>query len=194
MQRGAANPLDVLDEDEEIGWETSDAPEEEGKGVPDMVEVKPPSTVNSQDTLSSMAADPEKEVMRKQIRVLVARVSELERSLAAANEELGVYKSKDTGSVSAVAAAVKEEERAPSEPSPLSDTREDSLVEGSSAVMSPFESESNTDTSNHGAAELEAVSMSSAKGANSVSRSKEPSQTSLANLDDEEWEEDSGWS
>lgn len=191
MLRGAANPLDVLDEDEEIGWETNDVPEEEGGSVTDTGEVKPPSAVSSQDTLSSMAPDPEKEMMRKQVRVLVARVSELERSLAAANEELAAYKSKEAEGSAVVAV---EEKRAPSEPSPLSDTREDSVVEGSSAVISPFESESNTDTSNHGAAEHEAASTGSVKGADSVGRSKEVSQTSLANLDDEEWEEDNGWS
>lgn len=185
LLRGAAKPLDVLDEDEEIGWENNDTVGDISVTV-DADVLQPPSSASSQVSLSSMAADPEKDVMRKQIRVLVARVSELERSLAVANEELTALRARKSDTDASLKVAASElsrslppsSEQAVLESSPVSDTRESSVVEVGSSVLSPFECESNTDTdtSNQGTR-------------------KRKSDTSLANLDNEEWEEEeSSWS
>lgn len=188
LLRGAANPLDVLDDDENLDWETNDPVSECAAFVTDADSVPPPRAVGSEASLSSLTPDPEKDLMRKQIRVLVARVSELEKALTEAKNELKLYDSKDrvdaAGASGAVCAppappSLPSPEIPPSEPSPTSDVPDGSVIERGSSAMSRFENETSTDNSNHG------VSPKASQ--------KSKSEVSLANLDDE-WDEENSWS
>ena len=198
--RGSIIPIDVLDEDEELGWDTSDQVDQDkitASGTSPVAAVsgeeKPIIQVTSQDTLSSYGADGEKELMRKQIKVLVARVSELERSLAAANQEVEKYKaiidSKDQKDMDVAIEPPTTVCQQPTmcDESPLSD---ESPVEVSDAVLSPFDSSVSADNSSNDDDKVQHPNEAILK--KEVSQ-KNKSETSLANLDDEEWE-DSAWS
>lgn len=204
LLRGAAPALDVLDEDEEIGWDTNDGPTD--SAVPPMVSVEAgvPSAVSSTASLSSMSiADSEKDIMRKQIRALVARVSELEKALAASNAELMVCKQEghnaqiigESPMVSvavAVAAPNSFHEEIIGDPSPLSDS---SPVEISDSAMSPFDS-GTSDTGSRSLKATEAVGdeEKAVEKKTETAEAHSKSENSLANLDDEEWEDENGWS
>jgi hypothetical protein len=219
----------VLDEDEEIGWGDAEAEAEEATGpvkgsahaaLDGGSDGAKAAKAASTDTLSSLgrdrdAEDGEKELMRKQIRVLVARVSELERSLDTVNAELQGYRN---AAVTEVAAAVEEVTAdsvavaadaalvPPAESLPQSNSiHEEAAMSSGSSLVSPFESGTNTDNStprSHDAKPTDTIDVDDAAPEEQEASTKQgttsqhsKSDSSLANLGDEEWdEEENSWS
>lgn len=170
MNKGSAQNLDAFEDDEEVAWESNDIYAEDEIQIPESSSVRDASN----DSLSTQS-DPEKELMRKQIRALVSRVSDLEKELSIANDE--ICRLKSTGPLANISKAQDE----------VVEKYESHEVNESDMTLSIPKTQEEIEKIEDVIDRADAIDRKEV-----IDHSNSNSTSTLANLDDEEW--DNSWS